>query len=67
MIFDEGDVLHMLVEFESDRISPRESTKNGRMGAHGLNWKIFVNSELIFEINDENYSRKKFLMIQKNI
>ena len=30
-----------------------------RPGAHGLNCKIFVNSELIFEIYDENYSKKK--------
>ena len=28
-----------LVEFEVDRMSPHESTKNGRKGAHGLNWK----------------------------
>ena len=27
--------------------------KNGRIGAHGLNCKIFVNSELRFEIYDE--------------
>ena len=45
MIFDEDDVLYNLVEFESDRMSPRESAKNGRIGAHGLNWKNFVNSE----------------------
>ena len=37
VIFDEDDAFNILVEFESDRISPRESTKNGRMGAHGLN------------------------------
>ena len=49
MIFDEKDVLYILVEFESDRMSPRESAKNGRNGAHGLNCIIFVNSELNFE------------------
>ena len=37
MIFDENDVLYILVEFESDRMSPRESAKNGRNRAHGLN------------------------------
>ena len=40
-------------------MSPRENAKNGRICAHGLNCKIFVNSELIFEIYAENYSRKK--------
>ena len=35
VIFDEDDVLYNLVEFESDRMSPRESPKNGRIGAHG--------------------------------
>ena len=63
MIFDENDVLNILVEFESDRMSPRESAKNGRIGAHGLNCKIFVNSELIFEIYDKNYPRKKKFML----
>ena len=59
MIFDEDDVLYNLVEFESDRMSPRESAKNGRNGAHGLTCKILVNSELKFEIYDENYPRKR--------
>ena len=45
MIFDKNDVLYILVEFDSDLMSPRESAKNGRIDAHGLNWKIFVNSE----------------------
>ena len=62
VIFDENDVLYILVEFESARMSPRESAKNGRIGAHGLNCIIFVNSELIFEIYDENYLRKKNFM-----
>ena len=44
------------VEFESDRMSPRESAKNGRMGA---NCKIFVDSEVKVEIYDKNYPRKK--------
>ena len=57
MIFDENDVLYILVEFESDRVSPRESAKNGRIGAHGLNCKIFVKSELIFWIYYENKSK----------
>ena len=50
VIFD--DVFYILV---SDRMSPRKSAKDGRIGAHGLNCIIFVNSELIFEIYDENY------------
>ena len=59
VIFDENDFLFILVEFESDRMSPRESAKNGRIGAHGLNCIIFVNSELRFEILDKNYPMKK--------
>ena len=35
--------------------------KNGQMGAHGLNWKIFVKSEVRFAIYDKNYPRKKNL------
>ena len=35
-------------------MSPRESAKIGQIGAHGLNWKIFVDFELIFETYDEN-------------
>ena len=60
--FDENDVLYILVKFESDRISPRESTKNGRNGAHGLNCIIFLNSEVIFEIYDENNLMKKIFL-----
>ena len=65
MIFDVEEALYILVEFESDRISPRESAKNGRNGADGLNCIIFVKSELIFEIYDENNHRKKNFMTQK--
>ena len=59
MILNQDKYLFILLEFESDRMSPRESTKNGRIGANGLNRKIFLNSELIFKINDKNYARKK--------
>ena len=62
VIFYENVVLYILVEFESDRMSPRESAKNGRNGAHGLNWKIFVHSEFRFEIHDKNYPMKKNFM-----
>ena len=62
MIFDEKDLLYILVEFDSDRISPRESAKNGRNGAHGLNFKIFVNFEFRFKIYDKNYPMKKNFM-----
>ena len=44
VIFVKHNVFHILVEFESDRMSPRESAKNERMGARGLNC-IFVDSE----------------------
>ena len=66
MIFDEDDVLHIWVEFKSDRMSPCESAKNGRIGGHGLNCKIFVNFELIFEIHDENCSLKIFSCLSDN-
>ena len=59
VIFDENDVLYILLEFETDRMSPRESAKNGRIDAHGLNCKICVNSEFRFEIYDKNNPRKK--------
>ena len=62
VIFDVDDALFIMVEFKSDRISPRESAKNSRNGAAGLNCIIFVKSELIFEIYDQNYPRKKFLV-----
>ena len=62
VIFGENDAVYILVEFESDRMSPRESPKNGRIGAHGLNCKIFVNSEFRFEICDKNYPMKKIFM-----
>ena len=67
VIFDENDVLYILVEFESDRMSPRESAKNGRIGAHGLNCIIFVNSELRFEILDKNYPMKKKIHVSPTI
>ena len=62
VILVKNDVLYILVEFENDRISPRENFKNGRIAAHGLNWKIGVNSERIFEIYDENNPTKKIFM-----
>ena len=49
MIFGPNGVLYILEEFESDRISPRESAKNGRNVAHGLKCIIFVKPELIIE------------------
>ena len=67
MIFNENDILYILVKFETDRMSPRESAKNGRIGAHGLNCIIFVNSEFRFEIYDKNYPRKKNFMSLRHI
>ena len=61
VIFSQDYVIYIFVEFGSDRMSPCESTKNGRMGAHGLNWKIFVKSDAGFAIYDKNYPRKKIL------
>ena len=63
LIFVEDSGLYTLVQFKSDWISPREGDKNGRIGAHGFNWKIFLNFQLIFEIYDENYSMKKIFVI----
>ena len=37
VIFNQDNVLFILVEFESDQMSPRESPKNGRIGDYGLN------------------------------
>ena len=59
VIFILDNALYILVEFENDRRGPRENPKNRRIGAHELNCKIFVNSELGFEIYDKNYPRKK--------
>ena len=36
-IFVSVNVCYTLVKFEPDWMSPQESTKNGRKGAHGLN------------------------------
>ena len=44
-----------------------ESDKNGWIGAQELNWKIFVNSELIIGIYDENYPMKKNLCLSDHI
>ena len=41
-----------------------ESAKNGRIGAHGLNSKIYTKSELKFEIKDKKYPRKKIMSLQ---
>ena len=58
-IFIKNDVKYILVEFESDRMSQRETAKNERIGAYGLKCNFF-NFKLGFEIYDKNYSRKKF-------
>ena len=62
MIFDKEDALYILVEFESARMNPRKSAKNGLNDADGLNYDFFVNSELIFKIYDKNYVMKKNFM-----
>ena len=67
MIYDEDDVFYILIEFGSDRISPRESAKNDRNGADGLNCIISVSSELIFEIHDGNYARKEKFMSLRHL
>ena len=36
--------------------------RNDKNSAHGLNSKIFVNFEVIFEIHDKNYPSKKIFM-----
>ena len=50
VILIQNNVFFILVEFESDRMSPRESAKNGRIGAQGLNCRIFSNFGLMFEM-----------------
>ena len=52
-------------KYEVDGMRSNESTKNGQKGAHGLNCKIFVNFEVIFEIYDKNYHRKKFSCLRQ--
>ena len=49
VIIIQDNVLFILVEFESDRIRPRESAKNGQIGAHGLNSKILLR---LFRLGD---------------
>ena len=44
----------ILIEFVSGRRSPNQSAKNRLDSAHGLNCKIFVNSEVIFK-NHRNF------------
>ena len=61
MIFRQVDVFYIVIEFEVDGMRSNESTKNGRKAARGLNCKIFVNFEAIFEIYDESYHRKFFI------
>ena len=41
VIFIQDNIFFILVEFESDRISPRKSAKNGRIGAYALKCEIF--------------------------
>ena len=41
VILIQNNVFFILVEFESDRMSPRESAKNGRIGDYGFNYKFF--------------------------
>ena len=66
VIFVENGVFLILIEFEIDQISPRESPKNGRICALSLNWKILVNSEIIFEIFDQIYpTKKKFMSLRQ--
>ena len=67
VFFNQDNVFFIVVEFQSDRMSPRESAKNGRIGSNGLNYKIFVKAELIFEIYDKNYSRKKNFYVPKTL
>ena len=36
---------------------PKKPSKNGRIGAQELNFKISINVKLIIEIYDKNYTR----------
>ena len=44
VIFGQVDVFYSLSESEVDGMRPKESSKNGRKGAHGFNCKIFTKS-----------------------
>ena len=41
VILDLNEVLYILVEFENDRMSPRENVNNGGIGADGFNYTFF--------------------------
>ena len=58
MIFDEDDILFFGRVWEWSDMSSQKCRKWTNW-PHGLNFKIVVNSEVIFEINDENYPMKK--------
>ena len=47
VIFNQDNVLFILVEFESDQMSPRESPKNGRIGDYGLNCIFLILSSYL--------------------
>ena len=56
VIIVENGVLYILIEW-LDNISRK--CQKWTICAHGLNCIILINSELIFEIYDENYPKKK--------
>ena len=59
MIFDEDDVLFLLLEFENDLMSPHESAKNGRIGANGLNCFFLILSSYFKSTKKKNYFWQK--------
>ena len=48
----EDNLLHRLTSTQG--LIKKIHAKNGRIDAHGLNCKIFVNSQVIFGFHDEN-------------
>ena len=53
-----------MVKFETDRLGHWKSPKSGRIGAQGLNWKFYVNSEIRFAVFDRNNPKEKYLETQ---
>ena len=66
VIFNENDVIYILVEFENDPMSPRESAENGRIGAHGLNSKFLSILRSYSKSSMKINSRKKNSCLSDN-
>ena len=63
VIFVKNEVLHILVEFESDRMSPRKSAKTGQNGAHRF---ICINFSILssYSKSSMKITEKKFMSLR---